>query len=60
MADIEQKIDKNAKIAVLCGGMSSEAEVSKTFRQKDVLMHCKDLDIQMLNLLKLTKILLKL
>ncbi len=29
MADIEQKIDKNAKIAVLCGGMSSEAEVSR-------------------------------
>ncbi|MGN0031898.1 MAG: D-alanine--D-alanine ligase [Candidatus Gastranaerophilaceae bacterium] len=29
MADIEQKIDKNAKIAVLCAGMSSEAEVSK-------------------------------
>lgn len=29
MADIKQKIDKNAKIAVLCGGMSSEAEVSR-------------------------------
>ena len=29
MAEIEQKIDKNAKIAVLCGGMSSEAEVSR-------------------------------
>ncbi len=29
MANIEQKIDKNAKIAVLCGGMSSEAEVSR-------------------------------
>lgn len=29
MAKIEQKIDKNAKIAVLCGGMSSEAEVSR-------------------------------
>lgn len=29
MADIEQKIDKNAKIAVLCGGMSSEAGVSR-------------------------------
>ncbi len=28
MQDIEYKIDKNAKIAVLCGGMSSEAEVS--------------------------------
>ena len=29
MAEVEQKIDKNAKIAVLCAGMSSEAEVSK-------------------------------
>ncbi len=29
MAKIESKIDKNAKIAVLCGGMSSEAEVSR-------------------------------
>lgn len=29
MVSIEQKIDKNAKIAVLCGGMSSEAEVSR-------------------------------
>ncbi len=29
MEKIEQKIDKNAKIAVLCGGMSSEAEVSR-------------------------------
>ncbi len=29
MGNIEQKIDKNAKIAVLCGGMSSEAEVSR-------------------------------
>jgi D-alanine--D-alanine ligase len=29
MANIEQKIRKDAKIAVLCGGMSSEAEVSK-------------------------------
>lgn len=29
MAKIEQKIDKNAKIAVLCGGLSSEAEVSR-------------------------------
>ncbi|MBR1425119.1 D-alanine--D-alanine ligase [bacterium] len=29
MVQIEQKIDKNAKIAVLCGGMSSEAEVSR-------------------------------
>jgi D-alanine-D-alanine ligase len=29
MENIEQKIDKNAKIAVLCGGMSSEAEVSR-------------------------------
>ena len=29
MANIESKIDKNAKIAVLCGGMSSEAEVSR-------------------------------
>ena len=28
MAEINSKIDKNAKIAVLCGGMSSEAEVS--------------------------------
>ncbi len=26
---IQNKIDKNAKIAVLCGGMSSEAEVSR-------------------------------
>lgn len=29
MAKIEQKIDINSKIAVLCGGMSSEAEVSR-------------------------------
>lgn len=29
MAEINPKIDKNAKIAVLCGGMSSEAEVSR-------------------------------
>ena len=29
MANIESKVDKNAKIAVLCGGMSSEAEVSR-------------------------------
>ena len=29
MANIEQKINLNAKIAVLCGGMSSEAEVSR-------------------------------
>lgn len=29
MAEINSKIDKNAKIAVLCGGMSSEAEVSR-------------------------------
>lgn len=29
MGNIEQKIDLNAKIAVLCGGMSSEAEVSR-------------------------------
>lgn len=29
MAEIEQKIDNKAKIAVLCGGMSSEAEVSR-------------------------------
>ncbi len=29
MANIEQKINKDAKIAVLCGGMSSEAEVSR-------------------------------
>ena len=29
MAEIDSKIDKNAKIAVLCGGMSSEAEVSR-------------------------------
>lgn len=29
MENLEQKIDKNAKIAVLCGGMSSEAEISK-------------------------------
>ena len=29
MAEIKSKIDKNAKIAVLCGGMSSEAEVSR-------------------------------
>ena len=29
MVKIEQKIDKNSKIAVLCGGMSSEAEVSR-------------------------------
>lgn len=29
MAKIDAKIDKNAKIAVLCGGMSSEAEVSR-------------------------------
>ena len=28
MQEIKNKIDKNAKIAVLCGGMSSEAEVS--------------------------------
>jgi len=28
MRDIRNKIDKNAKIAVLCGGMSSEREVS--------------------------------
>lgn len=28
MQNIEHKVDKNAKIAVLCGGMSSEAEVS--------------------------------
>jgi len=28
MQNIEYKVDKNAKIAVLCGGMSSEAEVS--------------------------------
>ena len=28
MQNIVSKIDKNAKIAVLCGGMSSEAEVS--------------------------------
>ncbi len=29
MAEINSKIDKNSKIAVLCGGMSSEAEVSR-------------------------------
>ena len=29
MQNIVQKIDKNSKIAVLCGGMSSEAEVSR-------------------------------
>ncbi len=29
MANIEQKINLDAKIAVLCGGMSSEAEVSR-------------------------------
>ena len=29
MAEINSKIDKSAKIAVLCGGMSSEAEVSR-------------------------------
>ncbi len=29
MAEIKSKIDKNSKIAVLCGGMSSEAEVSR-------------------------------
>jgi len=29
MANIEQKINKDAKIAVLCGGMSSEAEISR-------------------------------
>ena len=29
MAEIKSVIDKNAKIAVLCGGMSSEAEVSR-------------------------------
>jgi len=29
MGNIEQKIDKTSKIAVLCGGMSSEAEVSR-------------------------------
>ena len=29
MAYVESKIDKSAKIAVLCGGMSSEAEVSR-------------------------------
>ena len=29
MAEISSKIDKSSKIAVLCGGMSSEAEVSK-------------------------------
>ena len=28
MQDIEYKVNKDAKIAVLCGGMSSEAEVS--------------------------------
>ena len=28
MPEIKNVIDKNAKIAVLCGGMSSEAEVS--------------------------------
>ena len=28
MQDIVSKVDKNAKIAVLCGGMSSETEVS--------------------------------
>ena len=28
MRDIERKVEKNAKIAVLCGGMSSEKEVS--------------------------------
>ena len=28
MQNIVSKIDKNAKIAVLCGGMSSEAEVT--------------------------------
>ncbi len=28
MQNIEYKVDKNAKIAVLCGGMSSEAEIS--------------------------------
>ena len=26
---IQNKIDKNSKIAVLCGGMSSEAEISR-------------------------------
>lgn len=29
MQNIVQKIDKNAKIAVLCGGMSTEAEISR-------------------------------
>ena len=28
MQEIKSVIDKNSKIAVLCGGMSSEAEVS--------------------------------
>ena len=29
MAEINSKINKNSKIAILCGGMSSEAEVSR-------------------------------
>lgn len=29
---IQNKIDKNSKIAVLCGGMSSEAEISSRFK----------------------------
>lgn len=29
MQNIVQKVDKNSKIAVLCGGMSSEAEISR-------------------------------
>ena len=29
MAEISSKVDKSSKIAVLCGGMSSEAEVSR-------------------------------
>ena len=28
---IQNKIDKNSKIAVLCGGMSSEAKYSPVF-----------------------------
>ena len=28
MQNIISKVDKDAKIAVLCGGMSSEAEIS--------------------------------
>ena len=55
MQEIKNVIDKNAKIAVLAGGMSSEHDVSMR-SVKDVLKLCKDWVLIMQNLLMLIKI----